>query len=147
MDRNPFFDRRLISSHREIHVPHGEDAERDEPSRIGATPLVDVPVVVRLEHHQREFLVGGLGEGPGIEAGHGGEAHRGEYAVGVHVPHPVVHVEAARSQLGEGAGVEAPFLAGPSDRGRHSEPGRGRLALEDPLVHPLLVADDLRHLV
>ena len=35
----------------EVDVPHRDDPERDEAPGIAAAPLVDVPVVVRLEHH------------------------------------------------------------------------------------------------
>jgi hypothetical protein len=58
-----------------------------------------------------------------------------------------VHVEAARAQLGVRAGVEAPLVARPADRGRHAERGGRGLALEHPLVDAVLVADDLGHLV
>ena len=56
-------------------------------------------------------------------------------------------VEAARAQLGVGARVEAPLLPGPPDGGRHPERRGGRLALEHPLVHALVVADHLGGLV
>ena len=70
-----------------------------------------------------------------------------EHAVGVHVPHPLVHVEAAGPQLGVGARVEAPLLRGPAHGGGHAE-GRARLlALEDPLVDAVLVAHHLGRLV
>ena len=124
--------------HREVDVPHRDDAERDEPARVGGAPLVDVPVVVGLEHHQRQLLVARLGEGAGVEAGHGREAHRREHAVGVHVAHALVHVEAAGPQLGERAGVEAPLLPRPPHRRGHAERRRGAAPLEHPLVDALL---------
>ena len=40
----PHLGRRLVD------VEEREDAARDEPVRIGGTPFVDVPVVVRLDH-------------------------------------------------------------------------------------------------
>ena len=78
-----------------------------------------------------------LGEGAGVQAGHRREVHRRQHAVGVHVPHPLVHVEAARAQLGVRARVEAPLLVGPADGGGHPERRGGRLALEHPLVDAL----------
>ena len=105
----------------ERHVPHGDEAEGNEPARVGRAPLVDGPVVVGLEHHEGQILVVGLGEGPGVPAGHGRKAHRGQDAVGVHVPHPLVDVEATGPQLGVGAGVEAPLLGGPAHGGGHAE--------------------------
>ncbi len=133
--------------HREVDVPHRDDAERDEAARVRRAPLVDDPVVVGLEHHERQLLVARLGEGAGVEAGHRREVHRCEHAVDVHVAHALVHVQAARAQLGERAGVEAPLLTRPADRGGHAERGRGALALERPLVDAVLVADDLRRLI
>ena len=41
----------------QLDVPHGDEPEGDEPARVGAAPLVDRPVVVGLEHHQRQVLV------------------------------------------------------------------------------------------
>ena len=78
-----------------------------------------------------------LGERAGVEAGHRREVHRREHAVGVHVAHPLVHVEAAGPQLGVRAGVEAPLLLRPADGGGHAERRGGRLALEHPLVDAL----------
>ena len=133
--------------HGQIDVPHRDDAERDEPARVGAAPLVDGPVVVRLEHHERDLLVMRLVEGAGVPARHGREAHRRQHAVDVHVPDPLVDVEAAGPQFGVGAGVEAPLLPGPSDGGGHAERRRRSLALEHPFVDAVVVADHLGGLV
>ena len=97
MDRQPFLADAVHLGHRGVDVPHGDDAERDEAARVGPAPLVDGPVVVGLEHDERDLLVARLGERPGVPAGHGREAHGAEHAVGVHVAHPLVHVEAARA--------------------------------------------------
>ena len=132
---------------REVDVPHRDDAERDEAAGVLGAPLVDDPVVVGLEHHQRQLLVARLGERARVEAGHGREAHRREHAVGVHVAHALVDVPATGAQLGERAGVEAPLLTRPTHGGGHAEGRRGALTLERPLVDALRVADDLRRLV
>ena len=103
MDRQPFAADAVDLLDRQVDVPHRDDAERDESARVGPAPFVDGPVVVGLEHHERDLLVVRLGEGPGVPPGHRREAHRRQHAVGVHVPHPLVHVEAPRPQLGVGA--------------------------------------------
>src|SRR3974390_2674446 len=43
-----------------VHVEQGEDPAGDEPLRVGAAPLVDVPVVVGLDHHLVDHRVGPL---------------------------------------------------------------------------------------
>ena len=73
-----------------VHVPRRPDRQRDEPPRMRGAPLVDVPVVVGLQHHQREVLVLRLLEAPAAEPGHAREAHRREDPVAVHVADPLV---------------------------------------------------------
>ena len=145
--RQPFLAMRLTSATARSTSHIGTMPSGMKRPGYARAPLVDVPVVVGLEHDQRQLLVAGLGERAGVEAGHRGEAHRREHAVDVHVAHALVHVEAAGPQLGERARVEAPLLARPADGRRHAERRRGALALEHPLVDALRVADDLRHLV
>ena len=112
IDRQPFLPMRWTSFDGQVDVPHRHDAEGDEAPGVGAAPLVDGPVVVRLEHDQRELLVTRLGEGAGVEAGHRRKAHRRQHAVDVHVPDPLVDVEAAGTQLGVRPRVEAPLAPG-----------------------------------
>ena len=45
----PICETRRTSSAHELRVPERQDRERDEAARIGAGPLVDVPVVVRAQ--------------------------------------------------------------------------------------------------
>ena len=131
----------------QLGIPVRHHAQGDEAAGVGGAPLVDGPVVVRLHHDERDVLVLALVEGAGAEAGHGREVQRGEHAVGVHVAHTLVHVEAPRTQLGVGPGVEAPLLTRPADRRRHAEGRRGGRALEVPLVDAVVVADHLGRLV
>ena len=42
---------------REFGIPERNMSQRNEPSRVGPAPLVDVPVVVSLQHHQGETFV------------------------------------------------------------------------------------------
>ena len=81
----------------DLGVPDGRDRAGDEAARVGAAPLVDVPVVVGPDHGQRHVLVLGAGEELAAELGEGGEAQRAEHAVGVHVLDPLVDVPAARA--------------------------------------------------
>src|SRR5580698_8284955 len=120
--------------YREIHVPHGNNPERYESARIGGAPFVNMPVVVCPKHHQGDVLVGSLGEGAGIESGHRRETHGSQHAIGVHVPHPLVHVEAAGPQFAERPGFEAPLAPWPADGGRHTEWGSRTLPLDYPLI-------------
>ena len=53
----PFFATRRTSSAKKIGIPDHRDRQRDEAPRVGTAPGVDVPVVVRLDHHPRELLV------------------------------------------------------------------------------------------
>ena len=78
---------------RQVDIPHGHDPQRDEAARIGGAPLVDMPVVVRLQHHEGQVLVTRFGKRTSVEPGHGREAHRGQDPVDVHVPHPLVHIK------------------------------------------------------
>src|SRR5262249_2866636 len=66
----------------------------DEPLRVGATPLVDVPVVVRLDHDEVDVAVGAGVEDLAREARPVREVQPRQLAAGRHVAHPLVHVVA-----------------------------------------------------
>ena len=123
-----------LGDHR-VHVPRGADRQRHEAARVRGAPFVDVPVVVGLQHDEREVLVVGLLEPAAAEAGQAREAHRREHAVAVHVLDPLVDQVRRRPHLRERARVQAPLLLGP----RH-----GRVEPEDPellaLELPVLLA-------
>ena len=148
-----------LGDHR-VLVPDRRDRERDEPTRVRAAPLVDVPVVVRLEHGQRAVVAGGAAgvEHATAEARERREAHRTEHAVHVHVTHAGVDLVAAVAHLPERHGVHAvllrrtpghrvqaevgaPLLAphphvgavrGPDDAGRAVAPALGEVTVEHP---------------
>ncbi len=82
-----------------LRIPDRRGGERDEPARMGAAPLLDVPVVVGLEQGAPEVFVIGAGEQLPGEAGDRAEAHGSEHAIGIHVLDPLVHVEAPGPHL------------------------------------------------
>ena len=126
----------------ELGVPDGGDRQRDEASRVGAAPALDVPVVVGPQHVDGEALVLGPGEELPAELDEGGEAHRPEHPVGVHVAHPLVDVVAAGAHLLEGGGFDAVLLGGPTHHGVEADVG-DEVALERPHVGAVGVVDDL----
>ena len=75
----------------------------------------------------------GAGEELAAELREGGEAHRAEHAVGVHVPDPLVDVVAAGAHVVEGGGLDAVLLGRAADH--RVEPDVGDLvAVVDPDV-------------
>ena len=91
--------------------------------RPGCFPhqLVDVPVVVRAQHGDRELAVAGrrlLAEQLADEARHGREAERAEHAVRVHVLDARVDVVAAGAELGERGRLHAVLLGRAARRRR-----------------------------
>ena len=134
----PLADTRRISATIASGIPRGRERQGDEATRVRGAPLVDVPVVVRLEHEQREVFVVGTAERARAEAGERREAHRGEDAVAVHVADALVHVVRAGTHLGEARGVHPPVFLGPGDDGVEAHRPRGR-ALEGPLLDATVV--------
>ncbi len=127
----------------ELGVPDGRDGQGDEAARVGAAPVLDVPVVVGPQHVEGELLVLGPGEELAAELDEGGEAHRPEHAVDVHVPDPLVDVVATRAHLVEGGGLDAVLLGGPAHHGVEAHVG-DHVALEGPDVDAVVVVDDPR---
>ena len=95
-----------------LWVPRRQDRDREEAIRIGAGPIVDVPVVVGRHHDQRDLFAVHV-EVAGRETGEGREAHRCEDAVAVHVANALVDVVDAGAHLREPGGVTAPLLGRP----------------------------------
>jgi hypothetical protein len=61
----------------EVDVPERDEGHREQPTgTLPAAPLLDHPVVVRLDAGERDVLVGRLQEGLSAESGHGREAER-----------------------------------------------------------------------
>ncbi len=131
---------------RRVHVPDRQDGLGDEPPRVGTAPVVDVPVVVGLQHDEGQVFVLRLLERATAEAGHAGETHGRQHSVPVHVTYPLVDVVGAGTHLGMSGRVESPLLLRP---GHHRvEPDhRHLLVLVDPLVLALFVVHDVRGLV
>jgi hypothetical protein len=113
---------------------------------VGAAPLVDVPVVVGAQDGEGEVLVLGAGEVLAAELRVRREVHRGEDAVGVHVPDALVDVEAARAHLAEAGGLDAVLVRRATGDGVEADVGR-LLALEHPGVGAVVLGDDLGGLV
>ncbi len=119
--------------HHRIHVPDRSDRQRNEPSRMGAAPLVHVPVVVGLEHDERQLLVLRLLEPAATEPRKAGEAHGGKNAVAVHVSYPFVDEVGSGPHFGERARIESPLLFRPRHGGIEAEDAE-HLALEFPML-------------
>ncbi len=127
----------------DLGIPDGGDGQGDEAARVGAAPVLDVPVVVGLEHGQGQVLVLGAGEELTAELDEGGEAHRAEDPVHVHVPDALVDVVAAGSHLGERGGLDPVLLRWPAHHGVQSHVG-DLVALVRPDVDAVVLVDDPR---
>ena len=124
--------RRISAAHSSGSHSIGSAIGMNRPG-IGAAPLVDVPVVVRLHDRERELLVVAREEQPAGERRERREAHAREHAARAHVLHPLVHVVATGAHLVEGGRVDAVLLLRPA--GDRVEPDVGdRLAVEHPHV-------------
>ncbi len=134
-----------LSGH-EARVPDRGEGERDHPPRVGAAPLVDVPVVVRPQHGEGQVLVLRAGEVLAAELGVGREVHRREHAVDVHVTDALVDVPAARADLAEPGRLDAVLVRRPASH-RVQADVRRLLPLEHPRVGAILPRDDLGCLV
>ncbi len=130
----------------QLGVPQRQDAQRDEPAGVGPGPGVEVPVVVGPHGGERHVLVGSFGEHLSGKAGEGRKAHGGHHPIGVHVPHPFVHVPASSPHLGIGGGVGRELLAWLADRRVVTDEGEG-LALIHPSLTSIVVGDDPRGIV
>ena len=112
-----------------LDVEQRQDAAGDEAVRVGAAPLVDVPVVVGLDHDQVDVAVRALVQDLAGEPGEVREVEAGELAAGVHVAHPLVDVVATGPHLVVAAGVDVVHLrrlAGHGVEARGCGPGRRR---------------------
>ena len=113
-----------------------DDAQRDEPTPMVTGQLVDLPVVVGGDDDVGEVAVdGGARQRHPVEAGERRETHRRQHPVGVHVPHPQIHVVRSRAHLGEPHRVEIPLLVRP--RRHRTQAAHARL---ETLEHPVPVS-------
>ncbi len=122
------------------------NGQRDEPSRLGPAPAVDVPVVVGPHHGQRLVLVLPAGEQLPAELGEGGEAHGTEHPVDGHVPYPLVDVVAAGTHIVERGRLDSVLFGWASDDGVEADVG-DLVAVVLPVVGPVRAPHQLRRLV
>ena len=106
-----------------LGTPDHRQAERDEPARVLAAPLVDVPVVVRPHHRGRDLVVLGGSEDAAREPRHRGEAQRTEEATGVHVLDALVDIPTAFAHLVEAGRLDAVLLPRPACDGVQPDVG------------------------
>jgi hypothetical protein len=123
-----------------LDVEVREDSTGDEPVRVRAAPLVDVPVVVGLDHHEVDLGIRPLVEHLPGEPGPVGEVEPREHPAGRHVAHALVHVVAPGAHLVVGQRVHVEELGGLA--GHRIQP---EIATADVAVPPLLRAVLLGH--
>ena len=138
----PFFAAPDLVGH-ELRVPDRRDRERDEPAGVGAAPLVDVPVVVRLEQVETDVEVLGAREQLTAELHEAREAHRAEHAVAVHVVDALMDVPAALADAGERGGLDAVLLGRLAGDGVQADVG-DLGPLVGPDVGAVVLVDELR---
>jgi hypothetical protein len=93
-----------------LGVEERHDPARDETLGIRAAPLVDVPVVVRLDHHEVDVAVGAEVQHLPGEARPVGEVEPGELTARRHVAHALVDVVAAGAHVLVPVGVHVEHL-------------------------------------
>src|SRR5713226_3378338 len=96
--------------YRPLDVEKGEDATWDEAVRIGAAPFLDVPIVVRLDHHFVDVRVGTLIQDLAGEPGPVREVEPGQLPARVHIAYPLVHVVTTGTHLVVPVGVHVEEL-------------------------------------
>ncbi len=101
----------------ELGVPERDERERDEPAAAVAAPLLDHPVVVRVDARFRELAVLGLEERLAAEARERRERQRRLDPVDVHVVEPGLGVVAARAHLVVGDRRHRHVVTVEADRG------------------------------
>ena len=130
-----------------LRVPDRHQPERDEASRIGAAPFLDVPVVVGLQDRKAEIaVVGRPCEQLAAEVRERREAHRADHTVRVHVADPLVDVEATDADLVERGRLDPVLLNGSADYGVEADVG-GVHPAEAPDLGAVVSAEHLRCLV
>ena len=123
---------------RERRVPHRDQRQRDVATGRAAAPLVDHPVVVRLQADEPELAVARLHEQLAAEAGDRREAQRRQHAGPVHVFEPRHRVVAPGSHLAVRQRLGAELLLRLA-HDRAQPRARVALAVVDPVVEPVVV--------
>src|SRR5690554_2864872 len=123
-------------------IPIGHNSVGNIAAGVRTTPLINVPVVVRLEECQGIFLVLKLMEQAAIEGYYAWEVQRCEQAVGIHVFDPGIDIPGASAHLVERNGFAAVFFTNPTDD--RVEPDVARTAtLKEPVVRAVFIFADL----
>ena len=126
-----------------VHVEQRQDPARDEAVRVGAAPLVDVPVVVRLDHDEVRVAVGTLVEHLAGEARPVREVEARELAAGRHVAHPLVYVVATGAHVLVAQRVDVEVLGRLARDRVEAEVPAADVAVV-PLLRPVGFVDDTR---
>ena len=100
-----------------VHIPHRNQAHRDEASGRGCTPFFHMPVIPCAAGKQGFFriLLGHGHESAAGKARHGREIERRQHTIGIHVVNAQLGIVCAGPQLAELAGFHAIFAARPTD--------------------------------
>src|ERR1700716_3054791 len=97
------------------HVPNRKEPAWNEATWIGATPFVNVPIVVCAKVRQRQRLVLGHYKQPAVNRGEACEIQRRSDAVDIHVRNSGVNVVATRPKLLERGRLHAILLRRPAN--------------------------------
>ena len=116
---------------RELRVPHRDQHQRDVAAGRRTAPILDHPVVPRLQAGEAEFAVTRLHEQLPAEPRQRREAQRREDAGLVHVLDPGLRVVTARPHLGVRHRLRTEFLLGLAGHRRQAA-RRESLAVVDP---------------
>ena len=139
----PFLATRCTSVRHQLRVPDRRDRQRDEPARVGAAPLVDVPVVVAPQQTRPMSRSFDRENSCPQNCTKRREAHRAEHAVAVHVVDALVDVVAARADHLVARRLDVVLLGRPA-RDRVEPDVRDLVALVDPHVDAVVLVDALR---
>ncbi|CAB4977509.1 unannotated protein [freshwater metagenome] len=96
-----------------------------------------MPIVIGLEHGQSDLLVLCTSKELPTELWKRREAHRAEYAVGIHILYSVVNVVTASSHLGECGGLDSVLFVRLAGHGIQTNIGQ-LLALIEPHIASIL---------
>jgi hypothetical protein len=114
-------------------IEQREDAAWDESARVLAAPLINVPVVIGLDHYLVQVVIGSPVEYLPGESRKVWKVQARELAAGIHVPHSFVNVITARSHFVVAAGVDVEEF-----RGLAGHSVETQIATFDIAVPPLL---------
>src|SRR5271157_238418 len=123
-------------------IPNRRECEGNEATWMTAAPLVDMPVVVRLQHDEGESLVLMPRECRAAEAGERREAHGGQNTVRIHVEDPRISVVTSRAELVEARGFHPVLVGRPTSDGIESDI-RDLLSLPRPYIGTVGLAHDV----